>query len=156
MSNWWNHISSFPTFLSGIKSYKWVLSWQLLFLTFFYFIMLDILPWLCFNSSGYNECIKGQIVFQRVRTPFTHNFWALFLSAMEETCFLNSFPILACFSSAMFTLWVFGMRSYKDRKEEFTFAARYAFDNCCFISIDLLRAVGRDWENGDEKTNPLK
>lgn len=32
------------------------------------------------------------------------------------------------------------------------FAARYAFDNCYFISIDLLRAVVRDWENGDEKT----
>lgn len=56
----------------------------------------------------------------------------------------------------MFTLWVFGMRSYKDRKEEFTFAARYAFDNCYFISVDLLKAVGGDWENGDEKTNTLK
>lgn len=48
------------------------------------------------------------------------------------------------------------MRSYKDRKEEFTFAARYAFDNCSFISIDLPRAVGRDWENGDKNPNTLK
>lgn len=69
---------------------------------------------------------------------------------------MNSFPILACFSSAVFTLWVFGMRSYKDRREEFMFAARNAFDNCYFISIDLLRDVGRDWKNGDEKTSTLK
>lgn len=152
MSNGQNGTTSFPMFLSGIKGYKWVLSWQLLLLTFFFFyfmpFQLDILTCLGFDSSGYSESVKGQIVFQRVRTPFTHLLWTLFLPVVEGACFLNSFPILACFSSAMFTLWVFGIWSYKDKKEEFTFA-RYAFDNCYFISIDLLRAVGR--ANGDEK-----
>lgn len=107
----------FLCFLSGIKGYKWVLPWQLLLLTFFFYYMLfqlDILLCLGFDSSGYSESVKGQIIFQRVRTPFTRLLWTLFLPAVEGACFLNSFPILACFSSAMFTLWVFGMRSYKD------------------------------------------
>lgn len=41
---------------------------------FFYYMLfqLDILTCLGFDSSGYSESVKGQIVFQRVRAPFTH------------------------------------------------------------------------------------
>lgn len=110
-------------FLLVIKGYKWILSWQLLLLTFFNYhymhFQLDIWPCVCFDSRDCSESVKGQIVFQRVRSPFTHLLWALFLPAVEGACFSNTFPILACFSSVVFTLWVFGMRSYKDRKEEF-------------------------------------
>lgn len=43
---------------------------------FFYYVLfqLAILTCLCFDSNGYSERVKGQVVFRRMRTPSTHLF----------------------------------------------------------------------------------
>lgn len=74
MSNEQNGISSFPVFF--IRHQGLQMSSALAVATsdlFFYYMLfqLDILLCLGFDSSGYSESVKGQIIFQRVRTPFT-------------------------------------------------------------------------------------
>lgn len=52
---------------------------------------LDILTCLCFDSNGYSESVKGQVVFQRVRTPI-HLFLNTFLASCERSLFFELFP----------------------------------------------------------------
>lgn len=102
-------------------------------------------PVLC--SSDYSEIIKGQVVFQRARTPSTHLFWTFSCQLWKELVFWTVSQSWLVTVQLCFPCGCLGWGARKTERKILCLLLGMLLTICCFIAIELLRAVGRYWEN---------